>query len=224
MFNTISPTYDRVNRILSFGIDIYWRRKVAMSLPLRENMRLLDCATGTGDQIFSLMERSENIGHAVGIDLASEMLRVGKMKLKEKPYAHAVELRQACMTDIPYPDNSFDSATISFGIRNVSDIPAALKEIFRVLTPGGRIIILEFSMPRNRAIKAAHLFYLRRFVPAVGGFFSQHKEAYAYLNSSIEEFPDASTVTKLLQEAQFVGVQFHPLTFGIVTLYQGDKR
>lgn len=223
MFNHISPTYDRANRILSLGIDQYWRRKVAKFMPKKENIRLLDCATGTGDQLFSLMKRSRNVSQAVGIDMASEMLRIGKQKLKQKPYARKVTLKQACVTSLPFIDNSFDCATISFGIRNVVDVSSCLKEIHRVLNPGGRILVLEFSLPTNRKLKAAHLFYLRRLIPKVGGWISKDKEAYSYLNQTIETFPYGESFCHLLSDAGFKKVKAHPLTFGIVTLYQGDK-
>lgn len=223
MFNHISPTYDRANRILSLGIDQYWRRKVSKFMPKKENIRLLDCATGTGDQLFSLMKRSRNVSQAVGVDMASEMLRIGKQKLKRKSYARKVTLKQACVTSLPFVDDSFDCATISFGIRNVVDVPSCLKEIHRVLNPGGRILVLEFSLPTNRKLKAAHLFYLRRFIPKIGGWISKDKEAYSYLNQTIETFPHGESFCHLLSDAGFKKVKAHPLTFGIVTLYEGDK-
>jgi demethylmenaquinone methyltransferase/2-methoxy-6-polyprenyl-1,4-benzoquinol methylase len=223
MFNTISPTYDRANRIMSLGIDQYWRKKVARFLPKKEKIALLDCATGTGDQIFSLMKNSKKVHQVIGVDMASEMLRIGKKKLKTKPYAHQVMLKQACITDLPFVDNSFDCATISFGIRNVADVPKCLREIHRVLTPKGRVLILEFSLPKNRKIKAAHLFYLRHFIPKIGSWLSKEKSAYTYLQETIETFPYGQGFCELLKEAGFVNVQAHPLTFGVVTLYQGDK-
>lgn len=223
MFNHISPTYDRINRILSLGIDKYWRKKVARFLPKKEKIRLLDCATGTGDQLFSIMKRSKKISQAVGVDLASEMLRIGKKKLKEKPYAQGVSLKQASVTELPFVDESFDCVTISFGIRNVADAEKGLKEIFRVLSPGGRILVLEFSLPKHPKLKAAHLFYLRHMLPKIGGWISKNKEAYKYLNETIETFPYGDNFCDLLVGAGFKNVQAHPLTFGVVTLYQGDK-
>ncbi len=223
MFNQISPTYDKANRILSLGIDQYWRKKVARFLPKKEKIRLLDCATGTGDQIFSLMKKSERVSQAVGIDLASEMLRIGKQKLKKKSYARNVILKQACATDLPFIEESFDCATISFGIRNVANVEKCLSEIHRVLTPGGRILVLEFSLPANPQLKAAHLFYLRHFLPKIGGWISKSQDAYRYLNETIETFPYGENFCTLLKDAGFKNVQANPLTFGIVTLYQGDK-
>lgn len=223
MFNQISPTYDRTNRILSLGIDQYWRKKVARFLPHKDKIRLLDCATGTGDQIFSLMKKSDRIHQAIGIDLASEMLRIGKQKLKKKSYAHQVTLKQASVLALPFVDNSFDCATISFGIRNVPDVGASLKEIFRVLAPGGRILVLEFSLPKNQKLKTAHLYYLRHWMPKIGALISKDKTAYTYLNETIESFPYGQEFCALLEETGFRNVLAHPLTFGIATLYQGDK-
>jgi demethylmenaquinone methyltransferase/2-methoxy-6-polyprenyl-1,4-benzoquinol methylase len=151
------------------------------------------------------------------------MLRIGKKKLKQKPYARDVLLRQACATDLPFADGSFDCATISFGIRNVDNIGKCLSEIYRVLVPGGRILVLEFSLPSHPKLKAAHLFYLRRFIPKIGGWLSKDKQAYKYLNETIETFPHGENFCALLKEAGYKNVQAHPLTFGVVTLYQGDK-
>jgi len=223
MFNQISPTYDRINKILSLGIDRYWRRKVGPFLPRKASIRLLDCATGTGDQIFSLMNYSKKVHQAIGIDLASEMLRIGKKKLREKSYAHQVSFQQASVTHLPFVDESFDCVTISFGIRNFADMPAALQEIRRVIRPAGRLLILEFSLPKNPTFKAAHLYYLRHILPKMGGWLSKDKEAYSYLSQTIETFPYGQNFCSILEKAGFKNIKAHPLTFGVVTLYQGDK-
>jgi demethylmenaquinone methyltransferase/2-methoxy-6-polyprenyl-1,4-benzoquinol methylase len=223
MFDQISPTYDRVNRILSLGIDQYWRRKVARFLPQGEKLALLDCATGTGDQIVALMERSKRVGSAVGIDLAGEMLRIGRQKLQKKPYGYRVKFEVASALEIPYVDESFDCAAISFGIRNVTDVPHCLKEMQRVLKKNGRLLILEFSLPRYELFKKAHLFYLRTCVPKVGGLISKNQEAYTYLNQTIETFPCGEAFCELMRAAGYVNVQAHPWTFGIATLYSGDR-
>lgn len=223
MFNKISPTYDRVNRILSLGIDRYWRKKVGSLLPKKEKIRLLDCATGTGDQIFSLMRKSGSIHQAIGIDLANEMLQIGKKKLQEKPYSHRVIFKQASILSLPFVNDSFDCATISFGIRNIPNVVDGLKEIYRVLSPVGRILVLEFSLPANPKLQRAHLYYLRHFLPKIGAFISKDNTAYTYLNETIETFPYGHKFCELLTEAGFKNTKAHPLTFGIVTLYQGEK-
>lgn len=223
MFNEISPTYDRANSILSLGIHRYWRGKLARALPQKEKLKLLDCATGTCDQIISLMDRDKKIHLAVGIDLACEMLKIGKNKLKLKRYGHLVELKEASIAEIPYPENSFDCVTLSFGIRNVEDVSGCLKEIHRVLSDKGRLLILEFSLPKMSLLKKLHLFYLRYVLPKVGGWVSKNAQAYRYLNETIESFPYGEKFCTLLQEAGFKNVKATALTFGIATLYQGDK-
>ncbi len=223
MFNEISPTYDRVNSILSLGIHRYWRRHLAKALPKKNNICLLDCATGTCDQIISLMNKTTRIDRAVGIDLAREMLKIGKNKLASKRYGYRVELKEASMTEIPYPENSFDCVTLSFGIRNVANVEGGLKEMHRVLSTNGRILILEFSLPKISLLKKAHLFYLRHVLPKIGGWVSNNKQAYLYLNETIESFPYGKEFCTLLETAGFKDVKATPLTAGIVTLYQGDK-
>ena len=223
MFNTISPTYDLTNRILSLGIDQRWRRKVASFLPKSENMALLDVATGTGDQLFALMDKSKNISQAIGVDPAVEMLHIAEEKNKRKSYRFRTQWRQASAENLPFVDHSFDAATISFGIRNVPNPVIALKEIRRVLKKEGVLIVLEFSMPSISWLHAAHLWYLRKVLPKIGGLISRNPEAYRYLNTTIETFPSGLAFCALMEEAGFKGVKAHTLTGGIVTLYQGYK-
>ncbi len=223
MFNTISPTYDRTNRILSLGLDQYWRRQVAKFLPKKKPLFLLDCATGTGDQIISLMEHTKKVSQAIGIDLATEMLRLGRQKIKGKPYKDKVLLQEGSATALQFSADTFDCATISFGIRNVDDVPKCLREIHRVLKPGGRIAVLEFSLPKSELLKALHLFYLRRCLPYIGGWLSKNRSAYTYLNKTIEAFPSGKNFCSLMEAAGFTATEAHPLTLGIVTLYIGDK-
>ncbi len=223
MFDTISPTYDRTNRILSLGLDQYWRRQVAKFLPKKKPLYLLDCATGTGDQLIALMEPTQTIGQAIGIDLATEMLRLGRQKIKEKPYKDKILLQEASVTALPFSPNTFDCATISFGIRNVDNVPLALTEMYRVLKPGGRIVVLEFSLPRSDILRTFHLFYLRKCLPYIGGWLSNNRDAYTYLNKTIEAFPSGQNFCGLLNNAGFISACAHPLTLGIVTLYVGDK-
>ena len=220
-FDQIASRYDLINRILSGGIDLYWRRKVGSFLPKHEKIKLLDCATGTGDQLLTLL-RNRAIHQAVGIDIAKEMLVMGEKKLK--PYSHRVELREASATEIPYLNNTFDVVTISFGIRNVDNVKGCLNEIYRVLNARGRALILEFSIPQNLFIQKAYLLYLNRFLPKIGKLISAHKEAYSYLSRTIQSFPHGQQFCQRMEEAGFRNVKAHPLTFGIVTLYQGDKE
>jgi len=222
MFNAISPSYDRVNRILSFGIDQCWRKKMLQHLPSGENLRLLDLATGTCDQLLALM-KSGKLGYGMGIDLAEEMLAIGKQKVAKSPFAEKIDLRVASALEIPSEEGSFDCITISFGIRNVTSVLNCLQEMKRVLAPGGRALILEFSLPKNRLIRSLHLFYLRRLLPLIGGMISGKKSAYCYLNQTVESFPYGDDFCALMKEAGLVKVRAEPLTFGVATLYIGEK-
>jgi demethylmenaquinone methyltransferase/2-methoxy-6-polyprenyl-1,4-benzoquinol methylase len=224
MFDQISPTYDIVNRILSCGLDKSWRKQLVLHLPQNKRLSLLDSATGTGDQLFALMERCPHIEKAVGIDLSTKMIGVAAEKLKKKAFAPLVQLTHASATALPFTNESFDCATISFGIRNVSDPLLALSENFRVLKKGGRLLVLEFSLPKNRTLRALHLFYLRKILPYLGGWISKNKEAYSYLNQTIETFPHGQDFCALMERAGFAKVQAHPFTLGIVSLYCGDKE
>ncbi len=221
IFDAIAPTYDRTNRILSGGIDLYWRRKMASLLPKVEKIKLLDLATGTGDQLLSLLKNSPRIHQAVGIDLAEEMLKVGRTKLKD--YADRVTLKMASATAIPYLENTYDCATMSFGIRNVDNVSGCLREIRRVLRPNGRALILEFSLPTNRWVQKTYLLYLNKLLPHIGRLISAHEIAYTYLAKTIQAFPQAGAFCKLMEEAGFHSVKANPLTLGIVTIYQGEK-
>jgi demethylmenaquinone methyltransferase / 2-methoxy-6-polyprenyl-1,4-benzoquinol methylase len=220
MFNAISPSYDRVNRILSFGLDAKWRKKLIPHLPDGKELHLLDLATGTCDQLLTLMS-SGKIASAWGIDLADEMLEIGKKKVAQSGFEERVKLLNASALEIPSLDESFDCVSISFGIRNVQG--NGLKEIYRVLKRGGRALILEFSLPKTPFFKWGHLFYLRHCLPKIGGLFSQKQSAYRYLNQTIESFPYGETFLQKMGGEGFVNLQAHPFTFGSVTLYTGDK-
>lgn len=223
MFDTISPTYDLVNRMMTFGMDQKWRKHLGSYLPERRSIKLLDCATGTADQILSLMDHSENIIDAIGIDLAETMLDIGRKKIAKSPHHDKIQLLTANVLDLPFEDNCFDCVSISFGIRNLTEPLLGLQEMYRVLKTGGRILILEGSLPENGLLKNLHLFYLRRCLPKIGAFLSRNKKAYIYLNETIETFPYGKAFCKLLEEAGFTHIHAHPLMGGIVTLYRGDK-
>lgn len=223
MFDLISSTYDRANRIMSFGFDQLWRKKVCAFLLPKKMMRILDCATGTGDQIIALMEKRPDISEVIGIDLAEEMIKIGREKIAKKSYSDKVVLQIASALAIPYPDNSFDCVTISFGIRNVTDMMAAFQEFRRVLKPGGRVLILEGTIPRKKWLRCLHLFYLRYLLPGIGGLISKNLKAYRYLNQTIETFPQGEKFTGRMRAAGFINVHSNLILGGITTVYQGDK-
>jgi len=185
---------------------------------------VLDCATGTGDQILSLLAHSTKIVQAVGIDLSKEMLAIARKKIADKGLASIVEFHEADLLSLPFAEKSFDCTTISFGIRNVTDVACALKECLRVLKPGGRLLILEGTIPDSKWIKPFFLFYLRRILPLIGGLLSKNKGAYRYLNKTMETFPSGENFCSLLKEAGFIHAAAHRLTAGTITIYTGDKR
>ncbi len=214
LFDRIATTYDTVNRVLSFGIDSLWRKKVVQRLP---QGAILDLACGTGELALAIAEK-EGV-EVTGLDLSEGMLEVARRRTE----GHSITLIHGDAQELPLPEASFDATTIAFGIRNVPDVPAALAEMHRVLRPGGRTLILEFSLPANRLVRAFHCFYLRHILPRVGGWISGDREAYRYLNTTIESFPYGEDFLSLVREAGFSECSATPLTLGIATLYEGRR-
>ncbi|RMF60071.1 MAG: bifunctional demethylmenaquinone methyltransferase/2-methoxy-6-polyprenyl-1,4-benzoquinol methylase UbiE [Calditrichaeota bacterium] len=223
MFDRIAHRYDLLNRLLSFRQDVVWRKRVVNFLPERNQLHVLDLATGTGDLLIALQENSTRVASGVGIDLAEKMLEIGREKLRKKSLDERLTLQKGDAMAIPFPENTFDVVTIAFGIRNVEDVEKSLKEMYRVLKNKGRVLILEFSLPENRIFRAIYLFYFRNILPRIGGWISGDSTAYRYLNRTVETFPYGKEFCRLLQSAGFKEVSFTPLTFGIATIYQGDK-
>jgi demethylmenaquinone methyltransferase/2-methoxy-6-polyprenyl-1,4-benzoquinol methylase len=223
MFNRISRRYDLLNRLLSLGVDISWRRKMARFLPSRDDQHVLDLATGTTDQILALLEQTDKVSSGIGMDLAEKMLEIGWKKIEKRGFSEVISLKVGDVTEIPADNEAFDAVTISFGIRNVTNVAKGLEEMYRVLKPGGRVLILEFSLPASRLVRGAHLFYLRHILPRVGTWLSGDPHAYRYLNETIETFPYGEAFCNLLRVAGFTALEAHPLTFGVATIYQGDR-
>lgn len=225
MFDRIAPTYDKLNRMLSMGIDQMWRKKLARRIPSQESLRLLDLATGTGDQLFMLCNENPNITQATGMDLSEEMMEVGRQKqTQELRHTHQdVTFATGDAQELPLENASFDAASISFGIRNVPDVPKALREMHRVLTPGGKVFILEFGVPKNILFKHGYLFYFRKILPMIGGWVSGDKKAYQYLNRTVEDFPYGDDFCAWMREAGFQNMSATSLSLGIAYLYEGEK-
>ena len=223
MFDRIAPRYDFLNRMLSFRQDVAWRKRMAGMMPAGYNLRLLDIATGTADQIISIMKSAPAVQSAIGVDMSEGMLDQGRDKIARLQWQDRVALKTGDAMRIPEPDAGFDVATMSFGIRNVINVSEALREIRRVLKPGGRALILEFSTPANRLFRPLYFFYLRHVLPVIGGMLSGDRAAYAYLNKTIETFPSGEAFCALMREAGFVQVGHRPLTFGIASIYYGDR-
>ncbi len=223
MFDRIAGKYDLLNHLLSFGLDLHWRKKMSCFLPAGNGLSFLDLATGTGDQLISIMNRTDRILQAVGVDMSAQMLEIAGKKIKKYNWHTKVHLQSGEGGKIDFPDNTFDVVTISFGIRNFSDLQLSLSEIWRVLKPAGRLLILEFSLPQNPVLRRLHLFYLRRILPCIGRTISGDDYAYRYLNETIETFPYGDSFCSLLSKSGFAQVEAKALTGGIVMIYQGEK-
>jgi demethylmenaquinone methyltransferase/2-methoxy-6-polyprenyl-1,4-benzoquinol methylase len=224
MFDRIAYRYDLLNRLLSFRQDVIWRKRMCNELPAGKDLRVLDLATGTGDVLLSLYKQSGRIKTGVGLDKSSGMLSYGHQKIKQhNPQNHLSLIRGDAM-GMGIQSDYFDATSIAFGIRNVPDVPSALNEMYRVLKPGGRTLILEFSLPANRIIRTGYLMYFRHVLPRVGGIVSGDSQAYRYLNETVEQFPYGEAFAAMIREAGFHQVKAIPLTFGIATLYLGDKE
>ncbi len=222
MFSSIAPRYDFLNRFLSFGIDTRWRQFAVKLVKYCETGRILDAATGTGDMAMDTAAVTPTSVGIVGIDFCSEMIDIAKSKIRNSPYADRINLSVAPCEAIPFPENSFDSVTIAFGIRNLADRHKGLKEMHRIIKKGGRLIILEFSTPRSPIVKTIYYFYFRRILPIVGGLFSKYA-AYKYLPESVLEFPAQEDFKQILSSVGFINTYHHDLTYGIVTVYVGEK-
>lgn len=223
IFNEIASTYDFLNHTLSFGIDIYWRNKLLNFLPKKESINALDLATGTGDVALTLV-KDERVKKITGIDLSQGMIDIGIKKIEKKGLDKKIFLMLGDGVNIPAADNTFDLTTISFGIRNFSDPQKSLFDIHRVLRNEGRLMIMEFSIPTNFFVRNIYFFYFRYLLPTVGNIVSKHKDAYTYLNKSVEDFPYGQNFLNMMDKAGFKNLQMKQLTFGIATLYIGDKK
>lgn len=222
MFNNISGTYDFLNHFLSIGIDIVWRKKAIGKLKQLQPKVLLDVATGTGDFALQAIQTLKP-DQVIGVDISSGMLEVAKKKINEKKIDGVFSVELGDSENLRFPDNYFDAITVAFGVRNFQNLGAGLKEMHRVLKPGGKLVVLEFSMPKTIGIKQLYNFYFRYLTPFIGKLFSKDVRAYSYLNESVEAFPDRNNFTKIMDESGFKETKFEPLTFGISSIYTGTK-
>ena len=211
-FARIADRYVLTNHVLSMGADIWWRRVVTSRIKKWNPQRLLDVASGTGDLALEIQEACPDCD-VIASDFCAEML------------AHAASrgLQKTIVADalnLPFPDNGFDVVTVAFGLRNMADYPAALREMNRVLKPGGRLVILDFSLPDN-LLRGPYRFYLHRILPKLAGALTGEKDAYEYLGGSIEQFPAGTAMTALLETCGFTATAAAPLTFGVVSIYEG---
>lgn len=223
MFNRIAHRYDLLNRLLSGWTDVRWRQQVAKTVIAKQANLALDLATGTADQLLSLYDGGK-IAQGIGLDPASAMLAIGREKISKRGLEKLLRLELGSAEQLPFADQSFDLVTMSFGIRNVTDVAASLGELYRVLRPGGQVIILEFSLPANRAVRSLYLLYFRHLLPKIGAILSGDSYAYNYLNKTVETFPHGNAFAKLLVDAGMTDVTIRPLTLGIASIYSGVRR
>ncbi len=222
MFDTIAPRYDLLNRLLSLGIDRRWRTFAVAQIKSSPSGKVLDIATGTGDVALEVARQTSNDVTIVGADISREMVEIGRQKVAASPYSDRITFEIAPCEALPFSDGEFDSTTIAFGIRNVVDRPKGLKEMHRVLKPGGRAVILEFSMPSSPLFERLYRFYFLTVLPKIGGLFSK-QSAYQYLPDSVQEFPSRDEFKAMMAHAGFVNISHYDLTFGIATVYLGEK-
>lgn len=222
MFDDIAGRYDLLNRVLSLGIDRRWRRFAVGQLNIPKNGLVLDIATGTCDVALEVAAQTDSSVQIVGEDFTQGMLVQGQAKLQQSQHGSRIMLVNAPCEAIPHPDNCFDGITIAFGIRNVIDREAGLREMVRVLKPGGRAVILEFSHPKNQLFRKIYYLYFQKILPAIGGMLSK-RSAYEYLPDSVLEFPAQADFADMMKNAGFSRVQHTDLTFGVATVYVGDK-
>lgn len=223
MFNHIAPRYDFLNRLLSLRRDVYWRREMVKALALPETGRVLDAACGTGDGMIELARQSKAGRLLAGVDFAPKMLEVARQKLEPLADSHQISLVAGNSLALPFTPGAFDAVTIAFGIRNIMDRKAALRQFYDQLKPGGWLAVLELATPRQRFLKTMYATYFERILPAVGGFFSSNRMAYRYLPASVLRFPEPAAFAGLMRTAGFQDIRWRRLTLGLATLHIGVK-
>lgn len=221
MFDTISKEYDGLNRVISFGIDIQWRKKVVSLVKETQPDTVLDIATGTGDLAIALTET--NAKRIIGLDISQGMMDIGRKKVIDKKLDNTIEFVLGDSENLPFEDSSIDAITVAFGIRNFEDLEKGLSEIRRVLKPKGIFVILETSVPTKTPFKQGYHFYTKNILPLIGKLFSKDKNAYSYLSESASVFPHGETLNNILREIGFINIRHFPQTFGAATIYSASK-
>ncbi|WP_421764564.1 bifunctional demethylmenaquinone methyltransferase/2-methoxy-6-polyprenyl-1,4-benzoquinol methylase UbiE [Ekhidna sp.] len=221
MFDSISGKYDFLNHFLSLGIDIRWRKKAIKMLSDLKPKKILDIATGTGDfAIESLRLDPEKV---IGVDISEGMLNVGRKKMKKRGYSDIIDMQSGDSENIHFEDNTFDAVIVAFGVRNFENLEKGLSEMNRVLRPGGRAVILEFSKPTIFPFKQLYNFYFRWILPKIGKVVSKDNAAYTYLPESVNEFPFGDDFLEILKKTGYKNTKCKPLTLGISSIYVGEK-
>ena len=222
MFNNISKTYDFLNHFMSLGIDIIWRKKAINELKKDKPQLILDVATGTGDFAFEALSilKPKKI---IGVDISQGMLDIAKQKIAKRNLSSHFEVKLGDSEKLPFNADEFDAVTVAYGVRNFENLETGLADIYRVLKPGGKAVVLEFSKPRVFPVKQLYKFYFNYITPGIGKLFSKDARAYTYLPESVAAFPDGAAFTGLMDKAGFKNTKSRPLAFGICSIYTGVK-
>ncbi|UGS23983.1 bifunctional demethylmenaquinone methyltransferase/2-methoxy-6-polyprenyl-1,4-benzoquinol methylase UbiE [Flavobacterium channae] len=222
MFDTISENYDGLNRVISFGTDAKWKKKILKMVAAREPKTILDIATGTGD--LAILFANSSATEIIGLDISQGMLDIGKKKIAAQNLDSRIQMVLGDGENVPYPDNYFDTITVAYGVRNFENLEKGLSEILRTLKPNGQLIILETSVPTKFPFKQGYAFHSKVLLPLIGKLFSKDKTAYSYLSDSANEFPFGEALNNILRKIGFIDVKHLPQTFGVATIYQASKK
>ena len=221
MFDAISDNYDGLNRVISFGIDVKWRKRVVAILKKKKPASILDIATGTGDLAINLAATGAD--KIIGLDISAGMLQIGKKKVIDKKLQETVEMVVGDSEDLKFPAAQFDAVTVAFGVRNFENLEKGLSEIYRVLKPGGTFIVLETSVPVKTPFKQGYHFYTKYVLPVIGKLFSKDRSAYTYLSESAAVFPHGEDFNNILGKIGFIAMKNKPQTFGVASIYVATK-
>ncbi len=221
MFNGISRSYDTLNRIITLGVDVLWRKRVVREIQKHKHDVLLDIATGTGDLVIALSKlKTKKI---IGLDISPGMLEIGKQKVKAVGLDQRIDMQLGDSEALAYDDNTFDGVTIAFGVRNFEHLDLGLQEICRVLKPQGTLVILETAVPQNPILKSLYSFYTQKVMPFIGKMFSKNRTAYQYLSDSAAAFPCGKAFHNILKKNGFISIEDFPQTLGVASIYVGKK-
>lgn len=223
MFDNIAPTYDKLNHIMSLNIDRIWRRRVMRIVRRSKAVKIMDVATGTGDLAIAMAKRVDRT-QILGVDLSEEMLAVARQKIQKQGLEERIMLEKGDAENLSMvADGSVDAVTVAFGVRNFENVEAGLKEMWRTLKPGGKLVVLEFSIPKNKFVRWVYAQYSHRIIPRIGSLISKDKRAYVYLPESVDEFPSPERFSLMLQEVGFKSVKRRSQSFGIAYIYEATK-
>ena len=224
MFRQIAPRYDRMNHLLSLNIDRYWRSQAVKRLQIDPSRPVLDVCTGTGDLAIAIAKKVGSKLEVIGTDFCGAMLEIARKKCSRNDSTASIQFLEADSQQLPFDSDHFACVTVAFGLRNVADTDAGLREMTRVCTPGGQVMVLEFSRPNMIGLRQAYSFYFKHILPRVGQWLARNdKSAYEYLPKSVSQFPDGQDLCDRMTDAGLTQVRFTPLTFGVATIYEGFK-